>query len=218
HRSLAMNLGILAYCRAGFESDCAAEWQDKAAKRGVYGYCQTNANQGYVWFRCQADEADHIARKLKLTELVFTRQFIALLSEPLVLPENDRLSVVLAPLQDGELNELLPFGDVRVEMPDTNDGKEWSKFARKFTVPLRKGLREHGWLTEQESQKRSCLHLFMLPEQQAVLGYSYSYNQSPWLMGIPRLRMPSRAPSRSTLKLAEAFQVFIPAHEKEQRL
>ena len=37
-------------------------------------------------------------------------------------------------------------------------------------------------------------------------------------MGIPRLRFPSDAPSRSTLKLEEAFHVFIPADEWDERL
>ena len=37
-------------------------------------------------------------------------------------------------------------------------------------------------------------------------------------MGIPRLRMPKDAPSRSTLKLDEAFHVFVPKDEQESRL
>jgi Predicted SAM-dependent methyltransferase len=37
-------------------------------------------------------------------------------------------------------------------------------------------------------------------------------------MGIPRLKFPSDAPSRSTLKLEEAFHVFIPADEWDERL
>lgn len=37
-------------------------------------------------------------------------------------------------------------------------------------------------------------------------------------MGIPRLKFPSDAPSRSTLKLEEAFHVFIPKEEWETRL
>ena len=37
-------------------------------------------------------------------------------------------------------------------------------------------------------------------------------------MGILRLRMPSDAPSRSTLKLDEAFNVFIPEQQRESRV
>ncbi len=48
-------------------------------------------------------------------------------------------------------------------------------------------------------------------------GYSYSNNNSPFYMGIPRLKFPADAPSRSTLKLEEAFHVFIPADEWDER-
>ena len=40
--------GLVLLCRAGFEGDCAAEIQEKAAALGVYGYCQTQADQAYV--------------------------------------------------------------------------------------------------------------------------------------------------------------------------
>src|SRR6185436_8651688 len=38
---------------------------------------------------------------------------------------------------------------------------------------------------------------------------------SPWPMGIPRIRMPRGAPSRSTLKLAEALITFLGDREPE---
>ena len=42
----------------------------------------------------------------------------------------------------------------------------------------------------------------------AYVGLSYPGDSAPWPMGIPRLRTPRGAPSRSTQKLAEAFIVF----------
>lgn len=214
--------GILAYCRPGFENDCAAELQDKTALLGVFGYCQTEAQQGYVWYRCQPEEADHLARKLVLRELIFCRQFITVLCELTALPAEDRVSALQLALLDAVAVEAFegvkPLGSLRVETPDTNDGKELTKFCRKFTVPLRQGLRKAGLLLAEESDRRPTLHAFFLSGQSVVLGYSYSYNQSPWLMGIPRLRSFADAPSRSTLKLDEAFQVFVPAHEREIRI
>ena len=38
-----------------------------------------------------------------------------------------------------------------------------------------------------------------------ILGLSAIDNASPWLLGYPRLRFPKQAPSRSTLKLEEAW-------------
>ncbi|RUO50982.1 23S rRNA (cytidine(2498)-2'-O)-methyltransferase RlmM [Pseudidiomarina aquimaris] len=214
--------GIIAYCRPGFESDCAAEIQDKAAHLGSYGYCQTKQQQGYVVYRCAAEEAEHLAKKLLLQELIFTRQFIAILAEVKDLPSQDRVSALQLGLLDLAIEEnfagIKPAGSLRVETPDTNVGKELSKFCRKFTVPLRQGLRQIGWMTAKESDRRPTLHAFFISNSEVVIGFSYSFNQSPWLMGIPRLRMPSDAPSRSTLKLDEAFQVFVPAHEREERI
>ena len=37
-------------------------------------------------------------------------------------------------------------------------------------------------------------------------------------MGIPRLKFPADAPSRSTLKLEEAILTFIPRNEESKRL
>lgn len=214
--------GIITYCRPGFESDCAAELQEKTALLGSYGYCQTQAQQGYVIYRCAAEEAEHLAKKLLLNELIFTRQFIAILAEVKDLPSQDRVSALQLALLDDSVQEnfagVKPAGSLRVETPDTNMGKELSKFCRKFTVPLRQGLRQAGWMTAKESDRRPTLHAFFISNTEVVLGFSYSFNQSPWLMGIPRLRMPSDAPSRSTLKLDEAFQVFVPAHEREERI
>jgi len=58
------------------------------------------------------------------------------------------------------------------------------------------------------------LHAFLPEGRTAFVGESRARGND-WPMGIPRLRMPSGAPSRSTLKLAEALDVFLGerAHE-----
>ncbi|WP_337224237.1 23S rRNA (cytidine(2498)-2'-O)-methyltransferase RlmM, partial [Salmonella enterica] len=109
-------------------------------------------------------------------------------------------------------------GELRVEVADTNESKELMKFCRKFTVPLRAALREAGVLTNYETPKRPVVHVFFIAPGCCYTGYSYSNNNSPFYMGIPRLKFPSDAPSRSTLKLEEAFHVFIPADEWDERL
>ena len=79
-------------------------------------------------------------------------------------------------------------------------------------------LREAGVLTNYETPKRPVVHVFFIAPGCCYTGYSYSNNNSPFYMGIPRLKFPSDAPSRSTLKLEEAFHVFIPADEWDERL
>lgn len=73
-------------------------------------------------------------------------------------------------------------------------------------------------LTNYETPKRPVVHVFFIAPGCCYTGYSYSNNNSPFYMGIPRLKFPSDAPSRSTLKLEEAFHVFIPADEWDERL
>ncbi len=205
---------LLLYCRPGFEKECAAEIQDRASALGVYGYAKTQSNSAYVVYQCQqAGDADMLARKLPFNTLIFARQMMVCVDEVVAMDTDDRISSVLA-----HIAEVPVCGSVLVETPDTSQAKELSKFCRKFTVPLRAALKKQKKLTENESQHRPTLHLLFTSTDSAYLGYSYSYNHSPNPMGIMRLRFPSQAPSRSTLKLEEAFLTFIPEHEREQRL
>ncbi|WP_287817538.1 23S rRNA (cytidine(2498)-2'-O)-methyltransferase RlmM, partial [Idiomarina sp.] len=209
--------GIVLLCRAGFEGDCAAEIQDKTAELGVYGYCQTQPDQAYVTYNCQHEEAEHIARKLSLKDLVFAREMFALLGPVKLAGIEDRASEVIDVLKPHRETFGLA-GELRVETPDTNEANQLSKFCRKFSVPLRQALRKEELLSNKPLAKRPMLHVLFVNSAHALVGYSYSYNQTVHEGGIVRLRMPKEAPSRSTLKLDEAFQVFVPENEQEKRV
>lgn len=206
---------VILYCRQGFEKECAAEITDKAAQHNVYGFSRVKEQSGYVIFECyQLEDADRLVRELPFSSLIFARQmFVAgeLLKD---LPSEDRITPILGMLQ-GVVEK---GGDLRVEVADTNESKELMKFCRKLTVPLRSNLREAGVLAKVDTKKRPVVHVFFIAPGCCYTGYSYSDNNSPFYMGIPRLRFPADAPSRSTLKLEEAFHVFIPADEWDERL
>lgn len=206
---------VILYCRQGFEKECAAEITDKAGQMAIYGFARVKDNSGYVIFECyQMEDADKLARELPFSSLIFARQmFVAgeLLKD---LPPEDRITPIIGMLQ-GVVEK---GGDLRVEVADTNESKELMKFCRKFTVPLRAALRSAGVLAQNDSATRPVVHVFFIAPGCCYTGYSYSANNSPFYMGIPRLRFPSDAPSRSTLKLEEAFHVFIPADEWDERL
>ncbi|NRA83102.1 MAG: 23S rRNA (cytidine(2498)-2'-O)-methyltransferase RlmM [Gammaproteobacteria bacterium] len=209
-----MDTGILLYCRRGFEKECAGEIQQVATEQAVYGYCMVEDNSGYVVFITQTlEEADKLAKNIAFTKLVFARQMIVMVAKFTDLPSDDRISAII------DVADALPVaGDLRVETPDTNEAKELLGFCRKFTVPLRGALRKHGCLLKKEHPKKPVIHLMMLDSSRGFLGYSYSDNNSPFFMGIPRLRFPAAAPSRSTLKLEEAIMLFVPQDQTEQRL
>ncbi|QBH95627.1 23S rRNA (cytidine(2498)-2'-O)-methyltransferase RlmM [Limnobaculum zhutongyuii] len=206
---------VALYCRPGFEKECAAEITEKAAKLEVYGFPRVKDNSGYVLFECyQHEDADRLVKELPFSSLIFARQMLVVGDLLKDLPVEDRVSPIVGMIQGVVENA----GEVRVEVPDTNDGKELLKFCRKLTVPLRQVMRERGIMLAKENLRRPVVHVFFIASGCCYVGYSYSNNNSPFFMGIPRLKFPAEAPSRSTLKLEEAFHVFIPADEWEERL
>lgn len=205
---------LLFYCRPGFEKEMAAEIQDKAVAHECFGFARVKENSGYVLFECYgAEDADKLARRLAFRSLVFARQMLVVTHELKAMDLADRITPILNATAEYSMS-----GELRVETPDTNEAKELSTFCRKFSVPLRQALRQEGRLTREETHRRPVLHVLFLANDHALVGYSYPLNNSPFHMGIPRLRFPSDAPSRSTLKLEEAFHVFVPEDEWDVRL
>ncbi|WNC73724.1 23S rRNA (cytidine(2498)-2'-O)-methyltransferase RlmM [Thalassotalea psychrophila] len=209
---------IVLYCRPGFEKECGAEIQEKAAWNEVYGYIKVCKNQGLVYFHLhESADADKLIQKLPLARLIFARQWFATLGEEIELPAFNRVEAI-----SEALGTDFHYEEIRMETPDTNDGKELSKFIRKLSVPLRQNLRKSGLLAAKEqgndSRGAAILHALFMSGQQVQLGYSYVSNSSEHVMGIHRLKFPGASPSRSTLKLDEAFLYFIPKEDHETRL
>lgn len=206
---------IALYCRPGFEKECAAEITDKAAQLEIFGFARVKEQSGYVLFECyQHEDADRLAREVPFRELIFARQMLVVGELLRDLPPEDRIAPITGMLVGVQENA----GDLRVEVPDTNDAKELMKFCRKLTVPLRAALRQQKILLARENPRRPVIHVFFIAPGCCYVGYSYSDNNSPFYMGIPRLKFPADAPSRSTLKLEEAFHIFIPHDEWDERL
>ncbi len=205
---------LLLYCRPGFEADLAAEISELAAQAGVYGYVRTEAGQGYVCYICQqAGGALQLMQRLRFSELVFARQWLACLPPLTDLDTADRITPLLQQL------ELLPeCGELWVETADTNDAKQLATFCRKFTSPCAAALRRAGRLASKRNRRMPRLHLFFLDSRSVYLGISDPANSAADPMGIKRLKFPAAAPSRSTLKLEEAWLTFLSPREREARL
>jgi 23S rRNA (cytidine2498-2'-O)-methyltransferase len=184
----------LIYCRPGFERDCVEETQAKPI--------ETVENSGFVVLQGKA--------RLAYKQLTFVRQLLSLLAEVKELPERDRLTPLL---------EVIPasperFSALYLEVPDTNDGKTLSGFTRRFQPLLEEELRKNSRLVDDPTLPR--LHIFFPDNQRALIATSDPHNSAAALNGIQRVSMVSDAPSRSYLKLAEAFEVFL--NKKEQAL
>jgi 23S rRNA (cytidine2498-2'-O)-methyltransferase len=184
----------LLYCRPGFERDCVQETQGNPL--------EANLNSGFIIIQGKP--------RLNYEQLTFARQLIALQGEISELPERDRLTPLLAAIPDTPEK----FGALWLETPDTNDGKTLSGFIRRFQPLLEEKLRVSGRLVDDPSLPR--LHIFFPDKIRALIGISDPRNSAAAPMGILRMKMPYEAPSRSVLKLAEAFEVFLSAEEKAQ--
>lgn len=210
---------LALYCRSGFEKETAAEITEKAANLGVFGFAKVEENSGYIIFECyQAEQADYLARHLACRQLIFARQLFVISDLIGELPVNDRITPLIEQLKQAQLPQHT-FNQLWIETADTNEAKSLLTFCRKFTVPLRQKLQQEKRLNEKSKEKQSLtLHLFFIRAGFCYLGYSYNQLHSQYFMGINRLKFPTNAPSRSTLKLEEAINLFLSPQEQKQRM
>lgn len=203
---------LLFYCRPGFERDLSEEVTEKAAGAGWAVEAIQGEGDGFVRF-CVADEepANGLHRALPLAALVFARQSLVALP-PLALDREDRLSPILAQVVESGWS----FESIWHETPDTNDGKALGGLAKALTRPLESLFKKRGALRRKAGGRR--LHLLWSAGDHVQLGMSFPGNRSELPGGIRRLRFPQSAPSRSTLKLEEAWHEFVPRAEWESRL
>ena len=201
---------LLIYCRPGFEKESASEIVQVALELGFSGYAKTQAEQGFVLFYLhEADELTPFMRMLQFDSLVFARQLVFAAELLTDLPVKNRIEPLLV-----KVMSLAPFySELLLETADTNEAKSLSAFIRKFAAPFRAALNEKGLLKPDTNHPK--LHVFFLTATSGYVGLSLVDNSSPWPMGIPRLKFPRGAPSRSTLKLDEAFGQFVssPDHD-----
>ncbi|OGV68841.1 MAG: 23S rRNA (cytidine(2498)-2'-O)-methyltransferase RlmM [Lentisphaerae bacterium RIFOXYB12_FULL_65_16] len=210
---------ILIYCRPGFEADCAEELQFLAARGGFGCDVRTVPETGQVEAELAgAGELHSRHSPVRWRDLVFARQMFEVLFRATGLPDEDRVTPILQQLRRNLVAaRCLPFTDVFVECPDTNEGKRLIGFCKQFEYPLRAALTEGGLLDPAASSDLR-LHVFFLSWSEAVVGIANRANSAPWPMGIPRLKFPAGAPSRSVLKLDEAFNVLLRPDEQKRWL
>ncbi|AOY87387.1 23S rRNA (cytidine(2498)-2'-O)-methyltransferase RlmM [Marinobacter salinus] len=205
---------ILAFCRPGFEAEAGRELTDKGAQCGLFGYFEPEKGQGFVRYSLSgAETAETLLARVALEDLVFIRDWFVVLGH-CSLPGQDRVGAVITGL--GNLDRGYP-GCARLEirLSENNSDRDLGNFARKWVSPLSRGLRGAGFLkADQNAPAPARLEILLLDFQQAVMGYSLEGNRSRYVGGIPRLRLPASAPSRSALKLEEAWKVFLPPDQE----
>jgi 23S rRNA (cytidine2498-2'-O)-methyltransferase len=229
-RDRAVTPRIVAHCRAGFEAETAADLQCLAGVAETELAIDAPVGRGYVVATPRAFDSQRWPRALERTPPMFLRSlFFGTGPHDLFDPATakgrpDRVVPLVALIVSLRTRFVLPgaahgsrgalcFGELRLETADTNDGKEMSGLCRSIERPLAEALRERGILVADAADAAAdhvpALHVLLPDGAHAYVGASLAPWGSRWPMGIPRLRMPHSAPSRSTLKLAEALLTFL---------
>jgi 23S rRNA (cytidine2498-2'-O)-methyltransferase len=211
-----MTTGLLCYCRPGFEPELAAELGERAARAGLHGHSRAGRGDGYVVF--SGADARALDEALPWRGLVFARQKLRLLAELRGIDPRDRIAPVLEALQGMLAADGGSFGDLVVEHPDSDMGKPLAGLARSFGNALRPVLRKSGLLEVEADLRRPRLHVCLLAGDHLLLARGDPDDSAPWPLGIPRLRLHADAPSRSALKLEEAFLTLLDDDERARLL
>jgi len=215
-------------CRAGFEKECAGEIMALATKHQHPAYIQATDNSGVVHLISTSTQEPlySLYESIDFGTLIFTRQWFLSMKQELALPESDRLTPIMQHV--GELlreTEITDICDIELDYADTNEGKSLNKFCRQFRPHLLKACNKAGLLHKQTNSQANGqpngqsswrLHLLFRDSQSVTIGLATVHNSSPMPMGIPRLKMPSQAPSRSTLKLDEAILWFLSRSQQKK--
>jgi 23S rRNA (cytidine2498-2'-O)-methyltransferase len=217
---LTVTQGVWLLCRPGFETDAGQELVARAAEVGIYGYFAPSGAAGWVRFEAPGQDLDaHLFPRLNWRDLVFVRDWLREVTVVDPLPETDRVGAVLDALD--ALPEQRVFRRLEIHTPTEGAAPDLGRFARKWTAPLARALRAKGWLSgdgQSPFEELPTLEILLPDFGKAIIAAGIPGNGSPHVAGVPRLRMPREAPSRSTLKLDEAWQVFIPGDRWETLL
>jgi len=207
--------GWILFCRAGFEKECAAEVEAESGRLGVNGRVEAVSGSGTVVFEPEIAPAQP-QRLFGARHLVFARQAFWVFEEADV-SDRKSLPTVIADKLKKSSKKFFPRGahDALCEVADTEEGKRLWPVCRETAGCLTSELTSQGLVSPKSTFR---LHIFFKSRSHVLLGLSDKLESSPWPMGIPRLRLPSSAPSRSTLKLEEAFLFFLSETERAKRL
>lgn len=206
------------FCRPGFEVEAGAEWQQRARALSVQGSIEPLAGRGLArWEAADTRAASgRLRRALPVDSLVFVRDAVFEIERVDPLPKQDRVGALVRGLDN--VPPGWTWGEVAVHVPEGSPDPDLSAFARKWTSPVAAVLRKHGRLTAKRDSEAPRLDLILLDFEQLIIGQSIAGHRAAWPGGRPRLRLPASAPSRSVLKIEEAFLTLLTERERERRL
>lgn len=206
---------IFCHVRPGFEEDGTLELEHHLKTLGAT-VLETKAGPGFFHIELNAAHFSKVRSSLRWNELIFVRQLLWSPGVVTLATDGDRISGLVESIQ----TKILPlcggnaFSGFFLEPTDDDSVKELSGFCKSLTRPLDNALNRIKVLPKGKgAQGLPRLHMVMTSPSHVWACFADVDNSAPWSMGIPRLKFPPKAPSRSTLKLEEAFYVFLTPEE-----
>ncbi len=202
--------GLLAYCRKGFEKECLQELQRVAGERLVYGYSAIKEQQGWVFWKASQGDVAKLYRDLEADSLIFSRQLYLVIGDVEADSPKDRVSPVINLLKECGGR----FGYLSIEAPGDDDKGSLKTLSKKLIPPMSGAMKSQGLLTAKPDARLPTCFVVCLSGHEFIVAAGASPTISAFPEGIPRLRFVAEAPSRSALKIEEAFMVMLTPHEK----
>lgn len=203
---------VFLHVRQGFELEARQELLEKACHLDLTDQAQELRPSGYVSLNCATVPDESLRRQIRLDSLIFARQLLWAVTAVEIPSSGDRVSPILSAIS-GDVLEVCgynAFSSLVIETPDNDEAKTLSRFCKSLTVPLENAMNKAKLLPKGKGAAHlPRVHVIMIDAKNVLVAFSDVGNSSPWSMGIPRLKFPNDAPSRSTLKLEEAFQIFL---------
>lgn len=199
--------GFIALCRSGFERELAKE-----LARFPLGTVEAKEGQGFVVLVSGQPKPLTSEQAPNWQTLIFARQVWPWFAHLEGLPGHDRLSPILATLEERWAKR---YRTIELESPDSETGRPLAKLCRSFAKPLTEALTARGYLAEDALLE---LRLLFTTSDSVWLGEVPCGFACPWPGGIMRLKFPKQAPSRSVLKLVEACKVLLNEEERARFL
>lgn len=201
--------GLLLWCRAGFEPECAQEIQYCVAGQhrvaGAGQACAVRTERGSGMVRCLPQDGALAVPDWR--SLIYARAVLRVLGELRELDPKDRLGPALALAgRDGAR-----YAEVWVEAPDSEGGEDLRGLARGLEAAALAAMRKRGLLDRAAPLR---LHLCLASGTAMTVASARIDGSAPWPGGIPRLKLLREAPSRSALKIEEAWLVLLDDAER----
>lgn len=206
-----MKTAVILFCRPGYEATCAQEVTDHLVEAGVPdSKTRLQAQKGLVFCEVPEVRPDELRKVLKLSQLIFTRQLLWNAVALEKLPQKGKAEPVAAAIGTMFRNTDPLYLNLRITSPDFDPGDDLKKFCKKFQQPLENSLKKSGFKKVYSRKDLPDIVVCFTDYETAWVSLSHPGDSSPHDGGIIRLKFPKDAPSRSTLKLEEAFHQFMP--------